>query len=102
MPEQSVAMTPDRPRTESPEVTQPVVTALGLQRPQAIDTDDSLEDIEHSGGFGGNAMSRSHMDDDGDDDDDDQDVFIRKRGRGMRNRRPPAKSRDDGDWLSGS
>ncbi|KAJ4176054.1 hypothetical protein NW755_014631 [Fusarium falciforme] len=101
MPEQSVAMTPDRPRTESPEVTQPVVTALGLPRPQAMDTDDSLEDIEHSGGFGGNAMSRSHMDD-GDDDDDDQDVFIRKRGRGMRNRRPPAKSRDDGAGLSGN
>jgi hypothetical protein len=101
MPEQPVAMTPDRPRTESPEVTQPVVTALGLSRPQAMDTDDSLEDIEHSGGFGGNAMSRSHMDD-ADDDDDDQDVFIRKRGRGMRNRRPPAKSRDDGAGLSGN
>ncbi|KAH7243968.1 hypothetical protein B0J15DRAFT_565523 [Fusarium solani] len=102
MSEQSVAMTPDRPHTESPEVTQSVMTALGLSRPQAMDTDDSLEDIEHSGGFGGNAMSRSHMDDDGDDDDDDQDVFIRKRGRGMRNRRPPAKSRDDGAGLSGN
>ncbi|KAJ3453410.1 hypothetical protein MRS44_017657 [Fusarium solani] len=101
MPEQSVAMTPDRPRTETPEVIQPPGTALGLQRPQAMGIDDSLEDIEHSGEFRGNSMSRGRMDDD-DDDDDDQDVFIRKRDRGMRNRRPPVKSRDDGAWLSGS
>ncbi|KAJ4223240.1 hypothetical protein NW757_014386 [Fusarium falciforme] len=101
MPEQAAAMTPDQPRTETPEVTQPLVTAFGLQRPQAMDIDDSLEDIEHSGGFGGNAMSRSHMDDDGDD-DDDQDVLIRKRDRGMRNRLRLVKSRDDGDWLSGN
>ncbi|KAJ3455779.1 hypothetical protein MRS44_017261 [Fusarium solani] len=101
MPEQSVAMTPDRPRTETPEVTQPLGRALGLQRPQAMDIGDRLEDIEHSGEFGGNSMSRGRMDDD-DDDDDDQDVLIRKRDRGMRNRRRPVKSRDDGDWLSGS
>ena len=94
-------MTPDRPRTETPEVIQPLGTALGLQRPQAMDIADSLEGIEHSGEFRGNSMSRGRMDDD-DDDDDDQDVFIRKRDRGMRNRRPPVKSRDDGAWLSGS
>ncbi|KAJ4177446.1 hypothetical protein NW759_017429 [Fusarium solani] len=100
MPEQSVTMTPDRPRTETPEVTQPLGRALGLQRPQAMDIGDRLEDIEHSGEFGGNSMSRGRMDDD--DNDDDQDVLIRKRDRGMRNRRRPVKSRDDGDWLSGS
>lgn len=100
MPEQSVAMTPDRPRTETPEVTQPLGRALGLQRPQAMDIGNRLEDIEHSGEFGGNSMSRGRVDDD--DDDDDQDVFIRKRDRGMRNRRSPVKSRDDGDWLSRS
>jgi hypothetical protein len=44
MPEQPVAMTPGQPQTETPEVTQPLVMALGLQGRQAMEIDGGLED----------------------------------------------------------
>jgi hypothetical protein len=44
MLEQPVAMTPGQPQTETPEVTQPLVMALGLQGRQAMEIDGGLED----------------------------------------------------------
>ncbi|RKK73939.1 hypothetical protein BFJ71_g17344, partial [Fusarium oxysporum] len=44
MPEQPVAMTPGQPQTGTPEVTQPLVMALGLQGRQAMEIDGGLED----------------------------------------------------------
>ncbi|KAF5019557.1 hypothetical protein F66182_8430 [Fusarium sp. NRRL 66182] len=75
------------------DVVQPVVTALGLQRPQAMQVDDSMEHEEDS-------MLQNQLEEDFD--DEDQDVVVRKRDRGARNRRPTAKLRDDGGWMSGS
>ncbi|KAM5367678.1 hypothetical protein ACJZ2D_009879 [Fusarium nematophilum] len=106
IPEQPEVPTPDQSRVETPEVTQPVVTALGLQGPQPMEIDDSLEDMDLSVEVAEHSMHRSYLDDeleDDDYDDEDQDVVIRKRmDRGTRNRRPPAKFRDDGAWASGS
>jgi hypothetical protein len=61
---------------------------------------DSDEEAGDSGVFdGGNTNEEDDEEDDEDDDDEDQDVVIRKRmDRVPRNRRRPAKFRDDEIW----
>ncbi|KAF4446266.1 hypothetical protein F53441_10068 [Fusarium austroafricanum] len=77
-----------------------------LQRVQAVEIDDSMEDATVSEERNDESMllqSQLEEDNDDDDDDDDQDVVVRSRiDRGARNRRPTAKLRDDGDWMSAS
>ncbi|KAM0564625.1 hypothetical protein ACHAPJ_000840 [Fusarium lateritium] len=85
-----------------------IVTSLSLQKPQAMETDDSMEDADTTGERGDdsvlqNIMLQNQLEEDLEEDDDDQDVVVRKRlDRGVRNRRPTAKLRDDGGWMSGS
>ncbi|KAF4976960.1 hypothetical protein FZEAL_6430, partial [Fusarium zealandicum] len=100
-PEKPAAATPEEPHVV-PELTQPVVTALGLQKPQAMEIDDSLEDADYQSEYVKDSILHSQLDDDEDDEDDDQDVVIRGQRHGKRNRRLPAKLRDDEAWASAS
>lgn len=80
------------------EPVEAVVTAAGLPTLQGQTINDSMESIEFSGDYWGEEGSFMSL---VEDDDDDQDVVVRKRmGRGTRNRRPPAKFRDEDAWAS--
>ncbi|ENH61360.1 Histone-lysine N-methyltransferase EZH2 [Fusarium oxysporum f. sp. cubense race 1] len=95
---------------EDPEERQIVaadtIVPAALQRPQPVEINDSMEYITFSEERTEESrllQSQLEEDNDEDDDDDDQDVVVRSRvDRGVRNRRPTAKLRDDGDWISGS
>ncbi|EWG36777.1 hypothetical protein FVEG_00666 [Fusarium verticillioides 7600] len=94
---------------EDPEERQIVaadtIVPTALQRPQPMEINDSMEYITFSEERTEESrLLQSQLEEDNDDDDDeDQDVVVRSRvDRGVRNRRPTAKLRDDGDWLGGS
>ncbi|KAF5587609.1 polycomb group MEDEA [Fusarium pseudocircinatum] len=95
---------------EDPEERQIVaadtIVPTALQRPQPMEINDSMEYITFSEERTEESrllQSQLEEDNDDDDDDEDQDVVVRSRvDRGVRNRRPTAKLRDDGDWLGGS
>ncbi|KAG9507766.1 hypothetical protein J7337_001321 [Fusarium musae] len=95
---------------EDPEERQIVaadtIVPTALQQPQPMEINDSMEYITFSEERTEESrllQSQLEEDNDDDDDDEDQDVVVRSRvDRGVRNRRPTAKLRDDGDWLGGS
>lgn len=82
-----------------------IVPGSVLQRIYPTQPKDSMEDVaateEHTEE---SMLLQTQLEDDiDDDDDDDQDVVVRSRiDRGVRHRRPTAKLRDDGGWMSGS
>ncbi|ESU06148.1 hypothetical protein FGSG_00899 [Fusarium graminearum PH-1] len=89
-----------------------IVRPIVPLRPQSEEINDSMEDVtltkEPVDEYKGlrSQLEEDNEDDDNDDDDDDdddQDVVVRSRiDRVARNRRLPAKLRDDGDWMSAS
>ncbi|KAM0250564.1 hypothetical protein ACHAP5_002094 [Fusarium lateritium] len=109
--EQTAASTSEDP--EEPEdkterqivVPDTIVPGSILQRVYPTQINDSMEDVavteEHTEE---SMLLQNQLEDDiDDDDDDDQDVVVRSRiDRGVRHRRPTAKLRDDGGWMSGS
>ncbi|WZH40283.1 Polycomb group medea [Fusarium acuminatum] len=81
-----------------------IVPGSVLQRVYPTQPKDSMEDVtvieKHTEE---SMLLQNQLEDDIDDDDDDQDVVVRSRiDRGVRHRRPTAKLRDDGGWMSGS
>ncbi|KAL6919711.1 hypothetical protein FSHL1_003689 [Fusarium sambucinum] len=89
-----------------------IVRPVVPPQPQSMEINDSMEDATPTEESAEESRrlriqleedNKNHDDDDDDDDDDDQDVVVRSRiDRVARNRRLPAKLRDDGDWMSAS
>ncbi|KAF9775967.1 hypothetical protein IL306_005899 [Fusarium sp. DS 682] len=106
----------DRDEPEEPQiVAADTIVPAALQRPPLTEINDNMEDVNFSeerteeSRLLQSQLEEDNDDDDDqdeeeeDDDDDDQDVVVRSRvDRGVRNRRPTAKLRDDVDWISGS